>query len=99
MRMSRALLATVPVMLLVAACSTSVSVSQADVESQIAEGIATSIGIPAADITVTCPGDLAGEVGKEMTCQADTGTDTGDVLVTVTAVDGTNVSLDWEIVS
>ncbi len=99
MRTIRFLAAAAPVLLLVAACSSTITLSRSDVESEVGSGIAAQIGVAPEEVTVTCPGDLEATVGNTMTCQAATAADSGDVLVTITTVDGNDVGFDWAIVS
>lgn len=56
--------------------------------SAVEEQIRTQLGANSA----TCPEGLPGEVGKTVTCSATAGSDTVDVVATVTAVEGTNVN-------
>lgn len=73
----------------------SASVPAVDVQNQISEQLAAQVG--QAPDSVTCPGDLPAEVGATMTCELTAGTDELPVMVTVTAVDGTNVNFDIEV--
>ena len=92
-RAPRILLALVPVALVVAACSSSSAVRQADVETQVAAAIEQA-GVPAGSFTVACPGDLSGTVGTTMTCDVTKDVTTSQVLLTVTSVDGGTVNFD-----
>lgn len=86
-------------LLVLAGCSTSVTLDQAEVEKQITSEL-TKAGVPA-DGTVTCPGDLDGVVGTTMACDVDAG-DGGvggaRVDLEVTDVDGTDVGFDYTLV-
>lgn len=100
MRIPKSLVvALAPAALVLAACSTSTSVSQSDVEAQVKNGVVEEIGLAAEDVTVACPGDLEAKAGTTMTCTVTAGEESGDILVTVNTVDGSDVNLDWEIVS
>ena len=46
---------------------------------------------------VNCPDDLEGKVDATMTCVLTAGSDTLDVTVTVTQVDGSDVSFDIKV--
>lgn len=82
-------------MLVLAACSTTVTVSQADLQTSLATQISADLGVSAEEVTVTCPGDLEGKVGAEMTCQVSGPPGDAPVVVTVDAVDGTDVSFSY----
>lgn len=71
------------------------AVAQADVEQQVSDELAAQVGQTPDDIT--CPGDLPAEVGATMTCLLTAGTDTIDVYLTVTTVDGTDVGYDIKV--
>jgi hypothetical protein len=76
-----------------AACSTTLTVSKAQVEQQVKQQLeATGAqGIEAA----VCPGDLEGKVGTSMKCTLDLIQGlTQTVTVTVTAVEGTTVKFN-----
>lgn len=77
-----------------AGCSAG-AMSQADVEDQISTQLTAQIGQTPDD--VKCPGDLKAEVGASMTCVLTAGTDTVDVDVKVTEVDGSNVKFDIQV--
>jgi hypothetical protein len=85
---------------LLAGCSTSVSVGNSEpklsadkLATTVAEKLATTTGQPKPDIT--CPEDLAGKVGTTTRCTltADDGSTLG-VSVTVTSVDGGQINFD-----
>jgi Domain of unknown function (DUF4333) len=78
---------------LLAGCSS--SVSAADVEDQISSQLESQVG--QAPDKVDCPGDLEGKVDATMTCVLTAGTDTVDVTVTVTEVDGSDVKFDIQV--
>lgn len=71
------------------------ALAQADVEQQVSDQLAAQVGQTPDDIT--CPGDLPAEVGATMTCLLTAGTDTIDVYLTVTAVDGMDVGYDIKV--
>jgi hypothetical protein len=76
------------------ATACSVSVSKTDLETNVASTLTQQIpGLG----PVTCPGDLAGEVGATITCETTTsdGQPIGAV-VTVTSVDGSTVNYNVE---
>lgn len=79
-------------------CSFSVgsSVSQAEVEAKIGEGIEQQVGEAMA--SVSCPGSLKGEVDTEMACTAASQAGSEySVAVKVTSVEGSTVNFNWEI--
>lgn len=61
-----------------------IHVAQADVEQHVADQLEAEVG--QRPDAIDCPGDLAGEVGTEMTCTLTAGTDQLDVYLTVTEV-------------
>lgn len=74
--------------LVAAGCT--VTVAQSDVEDKITELVGEELG----DVTVedaSCPDDLPGEEGEEMTCTATVDGEEMTLRVTVTSVDGTDV--------
>ena len=71
------------------------ALAQADVEQQVSDQLAAQVGQTPDDIT--CPGDLPAEVGATMTCLLTAGTDTIDVYLTVTTVDGMDVGYDIKV--
>jgi len=91
MRVHKLALALVPIGFLAAACSTTLTLAQADVESQVAQYVATDSGVAVEDIDVTCPGDLDGTIDATMTCTVASGDQTTSALLTVTSIDGTTV--------
>lgn len=89
-------LVAVPMLLLTAGCSGSVtvgaeSVSASDVEKQVTTAITDQ---DRTGVTVDCPDDLAAKKGATVEC--DSNHDTGHLraTVTVTSVDGTDVKFD-----
>lgn len=74
------------------ACSTEVTVAQADLEEQLTEQITPDS--PEDEVTVECEGDLAGEVDATVDCPATIGEDPVTVRVLVTGVDGTDVEYE-----
>jgi ABC-type glycerol-3-phosphate transport system substrate-binding protein len=79
-------------LLALAACSSTASVSQSDVESEISAQWEAQNGAPPED--VTCPGSLEGTVGTTMKCDITSGELILPVNVTVTSVDGSKVNFD-----
>jgi hypothetical protein len=79
-------------LLALAACSSTASVSQSDVESKISAEWEAQNGAPPED--VTCPGSLEGTVGTTMKCEITSGELILPVNVTVTSVDGNTVNFD-----
>jgi len=67
-----------------ASCSSESAVSQSDVEDQVSTQLTKEVGQTPDD--VSCPGDLAAEVGTKMTCVLTAGSDTIDVALVVTEV-------------
>jgi len=93
MRAPRILIALVPVVLVVTACSGSSAVRKADVEAQVSTSLEQA-GVEKGTFTVTCPGDLTGTVGTTMTCDVKTDAKTSQILLTVTSVEGGTVNFD-----
>lgn len=96
MRAPKIALALVPIALLAAACSSTVSTSQATVESEIATAYAEASGASVDDLTVTCPGDLEGTIGKTMVCVVVVGDVSQEFVVTVTSVTDSEVRFSLE---
>lgn len=71
------------------------TVKQSTVEDKISSGLEKEVGAKPDD--VTCPDDLEGKVGTEMTCTLTAGSDQLDVSVEVTAVEGKKVDFDFEV--
>lgn len=81
-----------------AGCSVSLgsSVSQSDVEKEIASGIEAQIGEKPSG--VSCPGSLKGEVDTTMDCTATSAAGSEyAVAVTVNSVEDSKVNFTWEI--
>lgn len=76
-------------------CSGTVVVEADDVASQISDQLEAEVG--QRPESVDCPEDLQGEVGATMRCELTAGEDVLGVTVTVTEVDGENVSFDIEV--
>lgn len=90
-----ALAASVPLaVLLLGGCSS--AVSSDDVAGQVSDAIEEQTGTRP---DVTCPEDLAGEVGAETSCEVtDPGTgDVVDATVSVSEVEGDTASLSIEV--
>ncbi|WP_337830936.1 DUF4333 domain-containing protein [Pseudonocardia sp. TMWB2A] len=88
----RALAALVAAAGLLAAAGCSSSVPR----DQVASTIATQLGGQGVAIdagTVTCPADLAAEVGRTLRCEFTTGGQPVDAVAAVSAVDGGTVKL------
>ncbi len=82
------------------ACSGSVSVgslsvSAADVESQILSELKDTDGRGPDE--ASCPGKLKAEVGAKITCTATADDETFDVEAVVTAVEGERVDFDLSV--
>ena len=82
---------------LVSGCSGSVSVGddsldRADVEKEVSSQLEAQVGQAPDD--VTCPGDLAAEVGTKMTCTLTAGEDQLDVYLVVTSIDDGHVKFE-----
>ena len=99
MRPIRILAAAVPALALVAACSSTLTVPRADIEEEVRNGIAAEIDLAPGEVVVSCPGELVAEVGTTMTCSVTAGEAAGEVLVTITSVDGADVGFDWSVSS
>lgn len=78
--------------LLLAGCSQSVTVGQAELEKEVSAQLEQTVG--QAPDAVDCPGDLDGEVGAEMRCTLTAGEDELGLTVTVTSVEGKDVQFD-----
>ncbi|WP_105566723.1 DUF4333 domain-containing protein [Microbacterium halophytorum] len=76
---------------LFAGCAAS-AVPAADVEAQISQVIEGETGN--APDGVSCPEDLPGEEGAEMTCEITVDGTTVDATITVTSADGSDVNFD-----
>lgn len=92
MRTLKAALVLAPIVLVAAACSGSAAVSKADVEQEAIAQLTAVVG--QAPDSLTCPGDLAAETGTALRCELTAGDSTYGVTITVTAVDGSDVSFD-----
>ena len=80
----------------VAACSFgSVTVDKDKVSEEVSKQLEGEVG--RAPETVTCPGDLKGEVGVTMRCKLEDAGETYGVEVKVTEVDGSNVKFDIKV--
>lgn len=79
--------------LVVAGCSTSLSVEKTKVEDTIKSSLGPQIGTID---SVTCPDDLKGEVGATMECDMAAQGQNVKVLVTVTSIEGTTVNFDMK---
>lgn len=88
--------ALVAAALATALSSCTATVAQSDVEKQITSKLALNDG--SHPDSASCPGDLDAKVGATMTCTATAGSDTADIKVTVTKVDGSDVNFDIEAV-
>ncbi len=82
-----------PGLLVLGGCSS--TVAQADVEEQISTQLAEQVGEE--PDSVDCPGDLDAKVDTVMECTLTAGEDELPVTVTVTEVDGSDVSFDIEV--
>lgn len=95
MRFWKPALAVVPAVILLAACSTSVTLPQSDLESNIQSRIAEQLGVAPEDVTVSCAGDLDGTVGATTNCDVTTSDGQSQTFVaTTTSVDGTTVGYE-----
>ena len=82
-------------LLALAACGGTATVSSDDVAQQISDQLAAQVGT--APDSVTCPGDLAAEVGTTMTCELTADGQSLPVTVTVTSVEGSTVNFDIQV--
>lgn len=80
-------------LLLLTACSG--GVPEEDVEQQVSDALAESVGQTPDD--VDCPDDLPAEVGAEMRCTLTADGESIGLTVTVTEVEGTNVNFDIQV--
>lgn len=79
-------------LLAMSACSTTVTVAQADLEEQLTKQITPDN--PEDEVSVECEGDLDGEVDATVDCPAMIGEAPVTVRVNVTGVDGTDVEYE-----
>ena len=82
--------------LFLTSCSGSSSLSADTVEELTAQDIASTYGVPVEEISVSCPGDLAGVVGTTMICTGGSGGNETDVVVTVTSFDGSTILFELD---
>ncbi|MDJ1369897.1 DUF4333 domain-containing protein [Gulosibacter molinativorax] len=81
--------------LALAGCSSTLTVSESDVEAQAASSLEGQLGFAP---EIDCTEGLPGEVGAEITCDLfDQSGARYDVIMTVTNVDGTNVEFDVNV--
>lgn len=79
------------ILLLLSACGSG-AVPQEDVEQQVSNALAESVGQTPDE--VDCPEDLPAEVGAEMRCTLTVGGESIGLTVTVTSVEGNDVNFD-----
>ncbi|MCF1596914.1 DUF4333 domain-containing protein [Streptomyces muensis] len=81
---------------LLVGCSSEAKLAKDEVANSVAEKLAAQTGQPKPD--VTCPEDLAGEVGTSLRCKltATDGTSFG-VTVKVTSVEGSTIRYDIKV--
>jgi hypothetical protein len=92
MRIMKPVLFLAPALLVVAACSSTMSVSKADVEQEASAQLEAAVGV--APDSLTCPGDLTAETGTTMRCELTAGDSTYGLTITVTSVDNDVASFD-----
>ncbi len=92
MRTMKSIIFLAPALLVLAGCSTTGAVSQADLEQQVSTQLESSVGV--APDSVTCPGDLTAETGTTMRCELTAGDSTYGLTVTVTGVENDVASFD-----
>jgi hypothetical protein len=91
--------------LLLSACTASVSVGTptvpaAEVERQATEALAEGQGAPLAEMPpIECPSDLPGEIGASIVCILGdpAAGNTYDVTITVDSVDGDDIGFDVQV--
>jgi hypothetical protein len=84
MRLVKPAVLLAPVLLVLAACSSTVTVPQAEVEKQAIAQLTSVVGqVPD---SLTCPGDLIAEVGTTMRCQLTSQGTVYGVTITVSSV-------------
>ncbi|ULE32298.1 DUF4333 domain-containing protein [Mycobacterium sp. IDR2000157661] len=71
------------------------TVDREDLAGEINKRLEQQVG--RAPDSVTCPQNLRGEVGNTERCELKDGDDTYGVTVTVTKVEGTDVSFDFKV--
>jgi hypothetical protein len=92
MRVAKPVLLLAPALLVLAACSSTAAVPKADVEQEASAQLEAAVGV--APDTLTCPGDLAAEIGTIMRCELTAGDAAYGVTITVTSVDNDVASFD-----
>lgn len=86
--------------LALAACGGSVSIGSSSVsKDEIAKQVSTALeqSVGSSPPPITCPDDLAAEVGKTTTCVMHASDGDYDVAVKITKVDGDTVAFDVEV--
>lgn len=71
------------------------SVSAAELQDMISSQLASQAG--SAPVAVSCPGDLAPELGASVTCAVTMGSETRGVTITVASVDNGRVGLNMQL--
>lgn len=85
-----------PTLALVAACSSgSASYSQDQLQSTLATQIATDLGVTAEELSVSCAGGIEGTAGATQTCDVSGPPGDASLVATVTAVDGSEISVSY----
>ena len=73
----------------------SAAVSAQDVQQMIIDQLTPKLGV--APDSVSCPGDLASDVGAAITCQVSAGGQTHPVTVTVASSDGAALNVTIQV--
>ena len=97
MRSLRLAIAIVPVAAVLAACggASTPAMSADKLQSQLESAVAKDLGVSTDEVTVTCDGEIVGIVGKTQRCAVSGPPGDATATVTVTAVQGTDISVDY----
>lgn len=100
MKRTRAILAitalAVPTLAFLAACSSgSASYSQDQLQSTLATQIAADLGVTPEELSVSCAGGIDGTVGATQTCDVSGPPGDASLVASVTAVDGSEISVSY----
>lgn len=79
----------------VAGCSTQATMSKAEVEKQISNGLEKQVGQK--PDKVDCPSDIDAEIGKTMRCTLSVDDTTYGLTIKITSVDGDKANFDIKV--
>lgn len=92
-RLGHVIAGAVTVCVLVSACGGSAALRPADVESQIATGLAEQVG---GEFTVACPAEIPAEAGYRFTCSVTDAAGGAPVQVEVVEDDASG-AFNWQV--